>query len=64
MNDPASIALAISMITALRVFAPAAQALLRRLLGTTVRIGAESLAERRRHAAQQPQSAHGEGRQR
>ncbi|MER6424497.1 hypothetical protein [Streptomyces sp. NPDC001137] len=47
MNDVASIALALSGVTALRVFAPAARTLARRLLGATVRIGAESLAERR-----------------
>lgn len=47
MNDVASIALALSVVTALRVFAPGARTLIRRLLGTTVRIGAESLAERR-----------------
>lgn len=51
MNDVASIALALSAVTALRVFAPSARALTRRLLGATVRIGAESLAERRTTAA-------------
>ncbi|WP_406358562.1 hypothetical protein [Streptomyces sp. NBC_00658] len=47
MNDVAGIALALSVVTALRVFAPAGRTLVRRLLGATVRIGAESLAERR-----------------
>jgi hypothetical protein len=47
VNDVAGIALTLSVVTALRVFAPAAWRLTRRLLGATVRIGAESLAERR-----------------
>ncbi|MFF4507584.1 hypothetical protein [Streptomyces sp. NPDC001401] len=47
MNDVAGLSLALSVVTALRVFAPAARMLVRRLLGATVRIGAESLAERR-----------------
>ncbi|WP_369387203.1 hypothetical protein AB5J72_05975 [Streptomyces sp. CG1] len=47
MNDVASLALALSAVTALRVFIPSARTLIRRLLGATVRIGAESLAERR-----------------
>ncbi|MBL1086772.1 hypothetical protein JK359_33235 [Streptomyces actinomycinicus] len=47
MKDVADLALALSVVTALRVFGPGGRTLIRRLLGASVRIGAESLAEQR-----------------